>query len=149
MRLTISIIVSGLCDYRQICAKASILGTLMQQAQDDAACAKYACSAVEKQYNELRFKKEIIECWLQLLPGVERFLVQTHLVDGLDWAKTIAEYDKRWGIMNGRSERTLKRIQARAIKRIVECMNEIEALTGSDLEKKNSSTNVASSLTSE
>ena len=121
----------------------------MQQAQDDAACAKYACSAVEKQYNELRFKKEIIECWLQLLPGVERFLVQTHLVDGLDWAKTIAEYDKRWGIMNGRSERTLKRIQARAIKRIVECMNEIEALTGSDLEKKNSSTNVASSLTSE
>ena len=40
MRLTISIIVSGLCDYRQICAKASILETLMQQAQDDAACAK-------------------------------------------------------------------------------------------------------------
>ncbi len=87
MRLTISIIVSGLCDYRQICAKASILETLMQQAQDDAACAKYACSAVEKQYNELRFKKEIIECWLQLLPGVERFLVQTHLRITLDGTK--------------------------------------------------------------
>ena len=46
----------------------------------------------------------------------------------LDWAKVIVEYNERWGIMNGRAERTLKRIQARAIKRILNCMCEIDAL---------------------
>ena len=83
------------------------------------------------------------------MPREERFLIQTHLIDGLDWAKTIAEYEKEWGVINGRSERTLKRIQAKAIKRIVECMNEIEALTGPDPEKKNSDANETCSLTSE
>ena len=63
-----------------------------------------------------------------MLPDDERFLVQKHLIQGLDWAKVIVEYNERWGIMNGRAERTLKRIQARAIKRILNCMCEIDAL---------------------
>lgn len=39
--------------------------------------------------------------------------------------------------MNGRSERTLKRMQAKAIRRIAACMNQIEALACStDVEVK-------------
>ena len=40
----------------------------------------------------------------------------------------IKRFVKRFFIMNGRAERTLKRIQARAIKRILNCMCEIDAL---------------------
>ena len=33
-----------------------------------------------------------------------------------------------WGVANGRSERTLKRIQAKAIEKIVACLNQLEAV---------------------
>ena len=74
-------------------------------------------------------KKETVESWLQLLTTEELFLVRTHLIQGLDWAKTIVEHERMWGIMNGRSERTLKRIQSKAVDRIVACMNQIELLS--------------------
>lgn len=125
MELTNLTIMNALCDYRGICAKASMLMLLMQENME------YACferDALEKEYCNLVFMKGIIECWLELLPDDERFLVQKHLIQGLDWAKVIVEYNERWGIMNGRAERTLKRIHARAIKRILNCMCEIDAL---------------------
>ena len=146
MELSVAIVVDNLCDYRQTCAKAAIIAIILQQAQSDSFGRQYDRAELEKQYNELILKKGIIECWIQLLPDDERFLIQTHMIQGLDWAKTIAEYDKRWGPMNGRSERSLKRTQARAIKRIVECMNEIEVLTIPDPEKKNGRANEASFL---
>lgn len=125
MELTNLTIMNALCDYRGICAKASMLTLLMKENTE------YACferDALEKEYCNLVFMKGFIECWLELLPDDERFLVQKHLIQGLDWAKVIVEYNERWGIMNGRAERTLKRIQARAIKRILNCMCEIDAL---------------------
>lgn len=41
-------------------------------------------------------------------------------------AKTIVEHEKMWGVANGRSERTLKRMQAKGIERIVTCLNHME-----------------------
>lgn len=70
----------------------------------------------------------MVKNWLSLLPCEERFLVEIHLVDGLDWAKTIVEHEKKWGVINGRSERTLKRIQAKAIARIVNCLNQFNTV---------------------
>ena len=89
---------------------------LLMQENTEYAC--FERDALEKEYCNLVFMKGIIECWLELLPDDERFLVQKHLIQGLDWAKVIVEYNERWGIMNGRAERTLKRIHARAIKRM-------------------------------
>lgn len=146
VELSVAIVVDSLCDYRKTCAKAAIIAIILQQTQSDSLGRQYDHAELEKRYNELLLKKGIIECWIQLLPDDERFLIQTHMIQGLDWAKTIAEYDKRWGPMNGRSERSLKRTQARAIKRIVECMNEIEVLTIPDPEKKNGRANEASFL---
>lgn len=68
----------------------------------------------------------MLQQWQALLPREERFIIQTHLVDGLDWAKTIVEHEKMWGVANGRSERTLKRMQAKGIERIVTCLNHME-----------------------
>lgn len=69
------------------------------------------------------FKCNLVKSWLQLLPKEERLIVYTHIVEGLDWARTSVEIDKIWGTENGRSERTLKRKQAHAIKRIADFMN--------------------------
>ncbi len=90
---------------------------------------EYNVAALKKQYGELLLKQSTVEGWLQLLPTEERFLVETHLIKGLDWAKTIVEHEKMWGVMNGRSERTLKRIQSKAVDRIVACLNQIESLS--------------------
>ena len=89
MELTNLTIMNALCDYRGICAKASMLTLLMQENTE------YACferDTLEKEYCNLVFMKGIIECWLELLPDDERFLVQKHLIQGLDWAKVIVEY---------------------------------------------------------
>lgn len=132
-------------NYRQTYAKIEILkGTLRQQE-----ISLTAQTIITQTCSQLSLYHSQVESWLKLLPREERFLIQTHLIDGLDWAKTITEYEKEWGVINGRSERTLKRIQAKAIKRIVECMNEIEALTVPDSLKKNDDANEARFLTSE
>ena len=136
MQHTVSTIVENLCEYRQVCAKAAIIGNMLQM-QNDFPCGQYNYTALKQQHTQLLHKKSIIDCWLQLLPDDERFVIQTHMIQGLDWAKTQTEYDKVWGIMNGRSERTLKRMQAKAIRRIAACMNQIEALACStDVEVK-------------
>lgn len=66
-------------------------------------------------------KKQIalIEAWLSLLNDEEWFTVTKHLVDDLPWPLVVTEYEKRWGQMDSKSERTLKRFQARAINKIV------------------------------
>jgi hypothetical protein len=70
----------------------------------------------------------MISGWLDLLTVEEYYISQAHLVDGLDWARTIVEHEHKWGVINGRSERTLKRIQAKAIDRIVSCLNHLECI---------------------
>lgn len=60
-----------------------------------------------------------VETWLLLLTREERIIVRYHLIDGLDWNRTAVELEKLWGYENGRSERSLKRKQSNAIKKIV------------------------------
>lgn len=64
-----------------------------------------------------------VKAWLNLLPKDERLIVQKHVIDGLDWTRTSAEFDRIWGYENGRSERTMKRKQAAAIRRICDFVN--------------------------
>lgn len=68
----------------------------------------------------------LVTTWLMLLDSNERFLVTNHLIEGLDWVKTMIEYENMWKQENGRAERTLKRIQSKALQRIADFMNEEE-----------------------
>lgn len=74
---------------------------------------------------------ELVDTWLTLLDTEERFVVESHLINGLDWAKVIVEYEKLWERENGRAERTLKRIQSKALTQIADFMN-TSSFTGSD-----------------
>ena len=74
MEFTNLTIMNTLCDYRGICAKASMLTLLMQENTE------YACferNALEKEYCNLVFMRGIIECWLELLPDDELENVQS------------------------------------------------------------------------
>lgn len=64
-------------------------------------------------------KIDIIESWLQILSAEERFVVTQRLMNLLPWPMVSVEYEMRWGRLDGKSERTLKRHQAKALSKIV------------------------------
>lgn len=66
---------------------------------------------------------KMVELWLTMLNPEERFIIETHTIGGLDWARTIIEHEMKWGKEQGRSDRTLKRIQAKAINKLCETTN--------------------------
>lgn len=122
-------VINDLRNHRQVCAEITMIEKVLHKMQNDSPHMRYNRAVLERHSDELLLKKETVESWLQLLTTEELFLVRTHLIQGLDWAKTIVEHERMWGIMNGRSERTLKRIQSKAVDRIVACMNQIELLS--------------------
>ena len=80
-----------------------------------------ASSAKLEKYSK---QKIIIEAWLNLLTDEERFVIENHLVAGTTITKLLLLYENKWGKIQARDERTLKRIQANAISKIrnnIEC----------------------------
>lgn len=123
---TNELVLEKLKGLRRICGRKALTQQIINQSVEygDTVSPELEDMMCRCQSEESR-----ITAWLELLPKEERFIVQTHLVDGLDWTRTIVEYEREWGFANGRSERTLKRIQARALKRITDCLNQLEENT--------------------
>jgi len=83
----------------------------MYQKTDDPISADAA-------FDVAKMRKQVIEAWLRLLTEDERFVVQKHLIEKLEWTRVCDEFEKRWGFP--RTERTLGTYQASAIKKIAE-----------------------------
>ena len=60
----------------------------------------------------------MVKAWLAMLPENEAYVVQRHLVDGLEWTQITHEYKEKWGKDNARAERTLVRYHTNAIRKI-------------------------------
>ena len=60
-------------------------------------------------------KVAVVQSWLSILSGEQRFVVTKHLLDKLPWPLVVIEYEKRWGTKAGKTERTLKRFQSQAL----------------------------------
>ena len=60
---------------------------------------------------------------LNILSRNERFVIETHLVYHHTWTETMTLFSEENGPGCGRSERTLKRIQSRALKKMVNFIN--------------------------
>lgn len=67
----------------------------------------------------LRKKLDLLDAWMQIIPEESRFIITHRLLNGLPWPMISVEHEMRWGKAGGKSERTLKRYQAAAIKQIV------------------------------
>ena len=73
---------------------------------------------------ELEKQKNIICSWLELLSEEERFVLEKHLIYGLSWGKVSIEYEVQQGMNEQRHERTLKRYQSVALKKICQQIHE-------------------------
>ena len=60
-----------------------------------------------------------IETWLTLLKEDEFFVIQRHLVDGVDIPRVTEEFRERWGDEFAKTERTIKTYQRRALEKII------------------------------
>ncbi len=60
-----------------------------------------------------------IETWLTLLTEDESFVIQRHLVDGVDIPRVTVEFRERWGNEFAKTERTIKTYQRRALEKIM------------------------------
>lgn len=64
-------------------------------------------------------RTEMVQNWLQLLTYDERFVIQKHLIEDLEWARVVHSFIKHWDELFIRSERQLGTYQASALKKIV------------------------------
>ena len=79
-----------------------------------------------KQMNDLEEWLTCIESMLISLNDDERFVIQRHLMDGIDWNRIIAEYEAKWGAKNGRCRRTLIRYQNSALTKLARRMQDAD-----------------------
>ena len=59
-----------------------------------------------------------VESWLKLLSDDEAFVIQRHLIDGIDIPRIVVAYRERWGEEFAKTERTIKTYQKRALQKI-------------------------------
>lgn len=94
-----------LSTYRELQATHAMHMALHQNDQQEAT-------------QQRRQKIDIMESWLQILSAEERFVITQRLMNLLPWPMISVEYEMRWGRSDGKSERTLKRQQAKALSKI-------------------------------
>ena len=59
-----------------------------------------------------------IDVWLVLLSEDESFVIKRHYFDGIDIPRIAVEYKQRWGEEFGKTERTIKKYQKKALEKI-------------------------------
>lgn len=67
----------------------------------------------------LQLKLTAIQSWLDLLNADERFVVQKHMIEELEWPRVAFEFSERWKNVFIRSERSLGKYQASAMNKII------------------------------
>ncbi len=67
----------------------------------------------------LELKIAAINAWMNLLNADEKFVVQKHLVEEMEWPRVAFEYKERWKCEFTRTERSLQVYQASALAKII------------------------------
>lgn len=79
------------------------------------------CKLTNKQKERMEFLDEQLACiqtWLTLLTEDEAYVIERHLIDGIDIPRIAAEYQKRWGDEYAKTDRTIKVYQRKALNKI-------------------------------
>lgn len=67
----------------------------------------------------LELRISAIDAWLNLLTSDERFVIQKHLIEELEWPRVSFAYTERWNHEFVRSERSLLAYQTSALAKMV------------------------------
>lgn len=66
-----------------------------------------------------KMKIAMVQSWFKLLNVDEAFVVHKHLIDELEWPRVAFAFSEQWNGEFSRTERTLVKYQASALKKIV------------------------------
>lgn len=77
-------------------------------------------SQLKNNLDKQMLQVNIIAQCISILNEMEKFVVENHLVYQKTWEETYILFERRWGAMNGRSIRTMKRMQSKAIQKMIE-----------------------------
>lgn len=102
-----------LCQLHAAQIQDSLLEEYSERSKDNSDCYSYK--------ENIQFR--IIEEILNILSRNERFVIETHLVYHHTWPETILLFAEKSEPGCERSERTLKRIQSSALKKMVNFIN--------------------------
>lgn len=70
----------------------------------------------------------MIQSWLTLLNSDERFVIEKHLIEELEWPRVSFSFTERWKGEFTRSERTLLAYQASGLNKIVQFCEDHRAI---------------------
>lgn len=104
-----------LCKHEDYMLAVRIQEQILQTARDDERM---------RSLEVLKKKLAVVDSWLTLLNDAERFVVQRHLIDQLGWPQVTEDFNNRWSGQRHKAERTLKKYQEKALKRIVVFSNQ-------------------------
>ena len=65
----------------------------------------------------------MIDALMAVLTRDEAFVVQTHLIEGLDWSRAILEYNKRWGSDMEKTIRAMQICLRKALQKVAITIN--------------------------
>ncbi len=74
-----------------------------------------------KQEDRLKHLEQLLQSisvWMELLTEDEAFVIRRHLFDGIDIPRIAIEYRERWGEEFGKTDRTIKAYQKKALQKI-------------------------------
>lgn len=100
---------SAICKYNDYVAEAQLYEKWLAQVDDPDTKSRLTL---------LELKIAAIHAWLNLLNADEKFVVQKHLMEEIEWPRVAFEYRERWTREFSRTERSLQVYQASALAKI-------------------------------
>lgn len=111
---------NAICHYNGFVAEAQLYEKWLLQSEE---------LSLKKSLALLQVKVATVDSWLNLLNFDERFVVQKHLIEEIEWPRVAFEYRERWKNEFIRTERSLQIYQANAIAKIATFANRHREIT--------------------
>lgn len=100
-----------ICKYTEYLAEAQLYNKWLMQTGD---------AETKNHLTLLEIKIAVINAWMLLLNADEKFVVDKHLIEQLEWPRVVFEFKERWKCEFDRTERTLQIYQASALAKIAD-----------------------------
>lgn len=100
---------------------------LKQQAAILKKCPDFSHDEkVQSDYHKKAFQLTVLTSAVNILNEKEKFVIEMHLIRQMSWPEVTKLYEERYGTADSRSERTLKRMQKKAITKMEDFIRSLQ-----------------------
>lgn len=111
---------NAICQYKNYTAEVEILKKCLEFSEAAEIKAEIAI---------LEAKITVINAWMNILSADEKFVIQKHLIEQIEWARVAFEYQQRWQKEFMRTERSLQMYQASGLRKMAAFANKHREMT--------------------